>query len=292
MSFSNLVLGTVQFGLDYGVANRNGKVDESEAELILDIAYENGIRKLDTAIAYGISESILGKLNRNRFEIVTKLPPIPKECDSPDQWTKDSIEASLRRLNVSKIHGLLLHDSSLLSRDLGEEVYARIRKYMDDGTIEMFGVSIYSFRDLEIFPDSFEYDIVQSPLNIFDQSLIQSGWLEKLHYKGVIVQIRSIFLQGLLLMESSKRPQYFQNWKAHLDQWDRWLQTNSYSPIEACIQYVRSLSLVDEIVFGVESTQHLKEILSLFRSESEISVPNTFVSEDRGLIDPSMWKLK
>ncbi|MBM9577342.1 aldo/keto reductase [Leptospira sp. 201903070] len=292
MGRPSLVLGTVQFGLDYGVANQNGKIDESEAERILDAAYENGIRKLDTAIAYGVSENILGKLNRNRFEIVTKLPPIPNDCDSPDQWVRDSIEASLRRLKVSKIKGLLLHDPSVLSRDFGKEVYAIIRKYIDEGKIEAFGLSIYSFQDLETVPNIFKYDIVQSPLNVFDQSLIRSGWLEKLKSKQVLVQVRSIFLQGLLLMDSLKRPQYFQKWKAHLDQWDRWLQTNSYNPLEVCIKYVRSLSNVDEIVFGVESTHHLREILSTFQNEFEISVPNTFVSEDKGLIDPSKWKLK
>ncbi|RHX91164.1 aldo/keto reductase [Leptospira yasudae] len=291
MNFPELVLGTVQFGLKYGVSNRQGKVDEAEAEKILDLSFANGIRVLDTAIAYGDSESILGKLNQGRFEVVTKLPSIPKNCSSPGSWTTDSIKESFERLRIQKLKGLLLHDPSILSSQFGREVYSRIRDFIDEGKIEKFGISIYSYRDLELIPDFVSYDIIQTPMNVFDRKFLTSGWLEKMNTDGILIQVRSIFLQGLLLMESSNRPQYFFPWNKHLEQWDKWLQDNKIEPLEACIKYIQSIQGISQIVFGVESVFHLREILSFCQKKNEILFPNYLASEDEGLINPSLWKL-
>ncbi|MBW0434104.1 aldo/keto reductase [Leptospira yasudae] len=286
-----LILGTVQFGLNYGVANKTGQINEEEASKILDIAFSSGIKTLDTAIAYGDSERILGKLNRDRFELITKLPGLPKDCSSPDLWVKRSIEESLERLRIPKIKALLLHDISVLFGEFGNEVYTRIRHFIDEGKIEKFGVSIYSYRDLDRIPDFVQYDILQAPFSVFDQSLLKSGYTERLRSRGVIVQARSIFLQGLLLMKIHERPKYFDRWKSHFRLWDDWRKTQIYEPLEACIKFVQSVSDISQVVFGVDSSTQLNQILSIFKDQREIIFPSYLSSEDENLIFPSKWNL-
>ena len=62
MKFSKITLSTVQFGLDYGIANTGGKPSYEKSRDIVATAYENGITSFDTAAAYGDSEKVLGQI--------------------------------------------------------------------------------------------------------------------------------------------------------------------------------------------------------------------------------------
>ena len=106
-----LAIGTVQFGLDYGISNTSGKVSELKVDEILNEATKINIDTLDTAIVYGESEDVLGRIGVNGFKIVTKLPPAPKNVTNVKAWAVTNVNSSLKRLNVKKIYGLMLHQS-------------------------------------------------------------------------------------------------------------------------------------------------------------------------------------
>ena len=106
---SKLALGTVQFGLEYGVANESGQINFSEAKNILKLAKEKNIDLIDTAIAYGNSEKVIGKIGIEGFKYISKLPALPENCKDIDYWIKDMVEASLNRLRIENLYGLLLH---------------------------------------------------------------------------------------------------------------------------------------------------------------------------------------
>lgn len=288
-----LTLGTVQFGLNYGISNKNGKVSIEEAESILDDASSNGITELDTAVAYGESEIVLGQLAKGRFSISTKLPKLDQDHGrNIRDWVKQQIESSLERLKIDQINTLFLHDSSILQEPYALDINEVIMDFKSKNLIKNFGLSIYSYHELERIPTEIEYQRIQCPVNVFDQSLIKSRWMSILAEKGIEIQARSIFLQGLLLMTEENRPTYFSKWTEHLKKWDEWLESNQMSPVLACIQFIKSIENVTNVVFGVDTLKHLKEIVSLFQMNSKILFPSDLASDDEELIFPFRWKTK
>ncbi|TGM35506.1 aldo/keto reductase [Leptospira levettii] len=288
-----LTLGTVQFGLNYGVSNSVGKVSPKEVESILDFAYENGISELDTAVVYGDSEIILGKLINGRFKVSTKLPKLDLENQkNVREWTKSQIESSLDRLNVNQIETLFLHDVSILFSPNASEVYETIQDFVSKGVIRKFGLSIYSHHDLEKIPSYVHYNRIQCPINVFDRSLESSGWMDSLHKKGIEIQARSIFLQGILLMKKETRPKYFSKWSGLFEKWDKAIERNQISPTLFCILFIKSLEKVSNVVFGVESKNQLSEIISHFKESRTLQFLDELSSDDEDLIYPFRWQLK
>ena len=121
-----LALGTVQFGMNYGVANSIGQVIETEAEAILKQASFLGIDMLDTAVSYGKSEEVLGRFAQTGQNIVTKLPAVPESERDVKNWLIGQFEESLVRLRASKIYGLLLHRSDQLLGPKGAEIFGAL----------------------------------------------------------------------------------------------------------------------------------------------------------------------
>ena len=285
-----LALGTVQFGLDYGVANVVGQVQLAEARSMLSLASASGIDVLDTAIAYGTSEEVLGKVGADRFRVVTKLPSLPLiDEDGIACWVRDQVEASLARLGQKQIYGLLLHRPHDL---LGADSDLLIQALIDlkaTGIIEKIGISIYSPDELDPICKKVQIDLVQAPLNVIDRRMETSGWLDRLKDDGVEVHTRSVFLQGLLLMERSKIPQKFARWSKLWDQWHEKLKISGVSSLAACLAYPFSLEQVDRVLVGVDVAMQLAEIIQVSDQEGVDLDTSFMTSTDTNLINPSNW---
>lgn len=285
-----LALGTVQFGIPYGVANQDGQVSHDEASAILTEAWNEGVGTLDTAIAYGESEKRLGEVGIEQWQVISKLPATPIDDVDVAQWVHYSVEHSLKRLGVSKLRGLLLHDSQQLLGPKGGELYQSLMMLKDQNKVEKIGVSIYSPDELdELWPD-YQIDIIQAPFNILDRRLATTGWLARLHQAGTEVHIRSVFLQGLLLMDSDKRPGKFNRWESLWEQWRKWLGEQGLSSLQACLGFVLAQSEIDRVVVGVDSLKHMQEILAN-AEELSMELPEALATEDLDLITPSRWSL-
>lgn len=285
-----LALGTAQFGLNYGVANTQGKISHSSAEEIIKYCRSAGIKILDTAISYGESEQCLGSIGVQDFNIVTKLPHIPDAISDIESWIMEEVSSSISRLNTKSLYGLMLHRPDQLFGRHGAAIVTSLEKLKDMGVIQKVGVSVYSpdeFQDLFLIHD---FDLVQCPFNLIDRRLVSSGWLKKLKNSGVEVHVRSSFLQGLLLMPRNKIPRNFQAWSSLWDHWDAWLEENTVSPIEACLAYVLSESNIDQIVVGVDSKKQLQQITGAIETTCLDSFPD-ISSFDNELINPSNWKI-
>lgn len=286
---SKLALGTVQFGLDYGVANEAGQVTGAEVENILIGAKKHAIKILDTAIAYGASEEVLGRVGVDGFRVVTKLPSLPIDESNIPHWVKGQVEASLARLGQEKLYGLLLHRSENLSGSKGAQLIQALANLKNDDVIQKIGVSIYSPAELDEVYGKIQIDLVQAPLNVIDRRLETSGWLDRLKNDGVEVHTRSVFLQGLLLMERSKIPQKFSSWSKLWDAWHEKLQDSGVLPLEACLAYPLSLAKVDQVVVGVDSTKQLREILTAAGAVDHTPDTSFMMSTDPNLINPANW---
>jgi len=285
-----LALGTVQFGLDYGVANEAGQVSLAEAQGVLSLASASGINLLDTAIAYGSSEAVLGKVGVDRFRVVTKLPSLPSAGENDiAPWVRDQVEASLARLGQKQIYGLLLHRPNDLLGAQSKLLIEALIALKEAGVVQKIGISIYSPDELDAIRKKVQIDLVQAPVNVIDRRMETSGWLDRLKDDGVEVHARSVFLQGLLLMERGKIPQKFSRWSMLWDAWHEKLQNSGASPLAACLAYPLSLRQIDHVIVGVDAATQLAEIIQA-SNKTEADLDTSFMtSTDTNLISPSNW---
>ncbi len=207
-----LAIGTVQFGLDYGISNAGGMTSQKETQRILDLAQCSGIDMLDTAPVYGDSEQILGIIGVGDWNVVSKVPPLPEEGANGKEWVLRHVRQSLGRLGIDRLDGLLLHRASDLLGAQGGNIAAGMQEAKSEGLVGKVGYSIYSPHSLVELTGIMPPDLIQAPFNVLDQRLASSGWLDRLTESGVEVHVRSVFMQGLLLMARDKRPPAFDKW--------------------------------------------------------------------------------
>lgn len=287
---SRLALGTVQFGLNYGIANNSGQVTYSEANSMLRLASSSGIDLLDTAISYGDSESFLGKAGTNCFKVVTKLPEAPIDCGEIKSWINEQIEMSLQRLKLTSVYGLLLHQPHQMHGKNGNELFHILNELKDDGVVKKIGISIYSPDELNLLLTKYSIDIVQAPFNLVDQRLYNSGWLYRLKNENIEVHTRSSFLQGLLLMNESDIPNKFLYWKELWSTWNEWLAANKVSAVQACLSFLLSFPEIDRVLVGADNISQLKELIESEKELQNLDFPDICCS-DKNLINPSNWDL-
>lgn len=283
-----IALGTVQFGLEYGVANQTGRVPLEEVENILQEASARGVDTLDTAIAYGDSETILGQAGVSGWNGVTKLPALPEGCADVAAWVETQIKGSLSRLGVGQLHGVLLHRPEQLLGEYGRQLFEAMQHLKTQGITRKIGVSIYGPEELDRLMPDMRFDIVQAPLNILDRRLVESGWASRLMSQGTELHVRSVFLQGLLLLPPDKRPDKFERYVSLWYEWSRWLDEVQLTPLQACLGYVLGVKEVDKVIIGVDSVKQLKEILAASYA-SLPSLPNWPQPIDTDLINPACW---
>jgi aryl-alcohol dehydrogenase-like predicted oxidoreductase len=287
---SVLALGTVQFGGRYGVANISGQVPQSEVAAILQRARAAGIDTLDTAIAYGCSESSLGEAGVASWRVITKLPALPDGVSDVAKWAEAQVLDSLQRLRTSQLEALLLHKPGDLLGPQGKVFIATLDSLKSRGLIRCAGISIYDPAELARLWPVWRPELVQAPCNVFDRRLLDSGWLATLNRHGVRIHIRSVFLQGVLLMPASRRPAWFARWQNLFDRWLEWCGTHEISPLVAALAFARNLPGVERLVVGVDSAEQLREVIVASAAQVP-QQPEDLGCEDRDLIEPSRWKL-
>ncbi len=283
-----LALGTVQFGLNYGIANNHGKVTFKEAPKIIQYAKQSCINTLDTAIAYGDSEHRLGEIGIQDWDVVSKLPEIPFRGADISQWVITAVKGSLERLKLNSLYGLLLHRPQQLLENDGARIYRALLKLKDDGLVQNIGVSIYDPEELNSLCDQYHFDLVQAPFSIFDHRLINSGWIYRLADINTELHVRSVFLQGLLLMKPDERPEKFNRWSTLWSKYDNWLLQTEMTSIQACLRHALSFPEIRKVIIGVDSLNQLIDILS--SAEGPAPKMSEFIkTEDSDLLNPANW---
>jgi len=285
---SRLALGTAQFGQSYGIANRDGQVARSVVKAMLKLASENGIDILDTAVAYGDSEFCLGEVGTNGFNLVTKLPAVPDGCADASSWVKEQFCASLSRLGVGAVYGLLLHRPTQLLGPDGDAIYQTLQGFKETGQLQKMGVSVYAPGELELLTPRYLFDMVQAPFNLVDRRLSTTGWLQRLKDRGMEIHTRSAFLQGLLLMPQAAIPVKFASWSNLWSKWHGWLAHHDVTAVQACLAFPLSFPEVDCVVVGADSVSQLGQITSAAAGVAPDDLPDLHCDAEN-LINPSRW---
>jgi aryl-alcohol dehydrogenase-like predicted oxidoreductase len=284
----NIVLGTAQFGLDYGIANQSGQVPAAEVKKIIHLAAKCQINMLDTAMAYGESESVLGKTDISSWQVISKLPAVPENCPDVLAWVERSVDTSLKNLNINKLDSLLLHRPTQLLEPIGKRLAEALCKIQASARVSRLGLSIYNFNELSLLINRLPCNVIQAPFSIFDQRLVQTGWGARLRNSGIEVHARSIFLQGLLLMPFNKRPAVFQRWSQTFAEWERWLEHACVAPLEACLRFALNSKDIDKVVVGIDSLNQLEQLLNIDHRPLQ-DLPRWQIPPSIDLLDPSRW---
>jgi aryl-alcohol dehydrogenase-like predicted oxidoreductase len=283
-------IGTVQFGLNYGISNNAGQTSTQEVGAILDLAAENQIFTLDTAKLYGQSELIIGQVKASRmFNVITKTSKFENARNALKHLKKDFIKSSLNL--KQKPYGLLFHDQNDLLLDDSDKIFDQALELKSENKVHKIGVSVYDPDSAEIIINNFNIDIIQLPLNIYDQRFMTSGLLKELKAREIEVHTRSTFLQGLLLMNDL--PSYFESIKSHHQAFIKYCNTQNKTPLEMALEFVFCNSDVDKVVLGINNSSQLQEIISLINSIDSDELNYNFLSSlainDQKIINPGYW---
>jgi aryl-alcohol dehydrogenase-like predicted oxidoreductase len=255
---------------------------------MLELALANGIDTLDTAIAYGDSETCLGEAGTQGFNVVTKLPALPDSCADVSSWVQQQVNASLSRLGVTQVYGLLLHRSKQLLGPNGVALYQALQILKNNNQVQKVGVSIYSPTELDALIPHYQFDLVQAPFNLVDQRLCRTGWMQRLKDDDVEIHTRSAFMQGLLLMSQTDMPDKFSPWSGLWQEWHQWLLEKEVSAVQACLTFPLSFPEIDRVVVGADSASQLVQIVSAANKLMQADFPDIHC-DDENLINPAKW---
>jgi aryl-alcohol dehydrogenase-like predicted oxidoreductase len=297
-SMADLSLGTVQFGMKYGVNNSKGQPSHEQSFEMLDLAIEKGIKVIDTARAYGEAELILGEYfshrkNLNKVKVISKLLPNVIEEGERDITgaVKRELENSFRRLNVDYLNGYLLHTPEYI---YNKDVLKALVKLKEEKLVQNIGVSIYEIEHGEEAIRTGIVDYIQLPYSILDQRGTKTGFMKRAKNAGITIFSRSAFLQGLFLMDHNKVPAHLQSAVIYMEQFEQLLQKYNINKIEALIHFVKQESQIDYFVFGVDNKEQLLEDIEVYHNTT---IPHGFITDvkqlfndiDKSIIFPSLW---
>ena len=290
-----LALGTVQFGLDYGISNVFGKTLPDKVRCILQYARASGIDTLDTAYQYGDSEAVIGALGEltDGLRIITKTrsfcsPVITqKHLDSLD----DGFKESLKRLQRQSVEGLLIHDGRDLFSKNGDRLYSRLRHYKNAGLTTKIGVSLYTPEQAEHVLSNYDIDIAQIPLNLMDRRVLNAGMLDRFKSAGVEVHTRSAFLQGLFFMDPETIPETLLEARPFVTAIQERARTCGVSVGGLALGFLQDIPNIERIVIGVNTVEQLMANLDDYKQarKTDLSFEN-LACENLDVIDPTCWR--
>ncbi len=285
---NKIILGSANFDNIYGV--KKNIIKKNEIKKLFDLAFKKKVRTIDTSPVYNHSEKIIGLLNNNRFKIISKIPELPKNIKKKNikKWLNATVNTSLKNLKIKKFECLLVHNSESLLTKNGSEIYKSIKNMKNKGLTKKIGVSIYDFDVLEKILNKFKFNLIQAPFNVLDQRLIEKERLIKLKKKNIEVHVRSIFLQGTLLLKKNLFPKKLKNLNKELIIWKNWLKKNKLNALQVCLLHVLNHNKLDGVVVGCDSKNQLNEILKVKKNINSISLAGLNI-RNKKLIDPRKW---
>ena len=288
---SKLSLGTVQFGLDYGIANSSGQPSQEKVNDIIDYVYSKKINCFDTAQAYGNSEEVLGKAITNEMSpyLISKL-----KSNIFQENAILSVEKSLDNLDTSILYALLLHDSALLYK-WNDTYKSMVVNLKEKKLIKYFGVSIYTDEDFQLAVENDDIEFIQIPFSIFDQRAINKKWFEKAKQHNKLIFIRSIFLQGLLFMQEDELPEHLEKANVPLAIFDDYCQRLKMNRAELALSFVDSVATEALLLFGCDNLNQAKENIDNYNHIKKLEkstinqLIDSFNSIDEQIYNPTKW---
>ena len=286
-----LILGTVQFGLDYGVNNNIGKPTIKNIYKILDYAYENDIKTLDTAESYGDAHQIIANyLKKNKtkhFKIITKLK---SKKILKKGHLKSHLINTIKEFNIEQIHGYMIHDFKNFIQN--EYLLKELELIKREGFINIVGISLYENHEIiNVINNYNNFDFIQVPFNILDNETRRGKVLKLAKEKNIKIFSRSTFLQGLFFKRLNSFPAKLNPLKKYIKKLKN-IKFSSETDINSiALNYCLSKKYIDKVLIGVDSLSHLKKNLSHINDNSlyyQTEIDKIMVKETN-LLNPTNW---
>jgi aryl-alcohol dehydrogenase-like predicted oxidoreductase len=288
-----LILGGAQFGMPYGITNRRGQVLEADVRAILERAQGAQLGFVDTAAAYGTSEQVLGHVlvDFPGLGIISKIPALRSDSVGRKDIVnlEGAVARSLEILRRDKLYALLVHTCADLFKPGGESLVEFLQELRSSGVASRIGVSIYEASEIDRVLEIFVPDIVQMPLNLFDQRLILSGHVAKLRAAGIEIHGRSAFLQGVLLADIANLPTHFRRFSDAFGAYSDFLEDNKLSRLAASLGFALRQSGADKVVVGVTGLREFDEIIEAASHRTILPAMDKLACSNLDLIDPRQW---
>ena len=285
----DLCLGTVQFGMSYGITNKNGRVNKVEINNILKLAYLNNVKFIDTAQSYGNAESLLGLHCPSQYtpRYISKLSPLT----SVNEW-ESTFHKTLDNLNVNCLDSFLLHNTDFLFSPESGRITKWLFSLIERKLVKRVGVSIYEPKELYKIPADL-FKLVQVPVSIFDQRFLSDQIRDYALKNSISIHARSIFLQGILLSPPDKLPSFFTpDFAAHHNNLRILAQNSGISLLQLNLAFIRSLHFLEAALVGVSSSHEFQQIIDAWHLPLEsFSIANhhLWAWNDYNDIDPRRW---
>lgn len=286
---SKIVIGTAQFGSQYGINNNQKKISNLEIKKIKNYALKNNINSFETAQSYGNAESRLGILNMKNLSVITKIKGLNQEYDQMKIYAL--IKDSLKKLKLKQVFGLMIHDAKDLQGSNGLKIFHFLKTLKKKKIIKNIGVAVYDLDELSKLTKKFKFDIISIPCSIFDRRFLKSKIVVKLKKLNTKIYARSIFLQGLLLMKHKNIPNYFYKWNNHFLKLDKLSNQEKMSKLEFCINFVISNPLIDKVIIGCDNIIQFKQIVNI-NFKKNFYLKNHFKINNEKLLNPSKWQIR
>ncbi len=287
MIANKIILGTVQFGLDYGINNKDGKPSSLKISKILDYAKSQGIEYLDTAEAYGDSQTQIGKYHIDsdtKFKIITKYS---SSITNLPESIIDRVRNDISVLNVDSLYGYMFHSFN--------DFIARIDLFKDDllflkknGELNKLGVSVYTNEEMNRVLEYECVDLIQLPFNLLDNYSQRGSLLRKAKEKGIEIHTRSSFLQGLFFKSLESIPKKLSPLLSYMNE----LKKMNIDMNKLALSYVNQQKYIDKVLIGVDNIEQLiSNIASLEYklSDANIEKINNLYVKERDLLNPTNW---
>ena len=280
-----LILGTANFGTQYGIANDTKKISLNEINKILTLS-KNKVKYLDTASNYKNAEKIIGSnANKKNFKIITKLPEIGNKISSIDNF----VLKSSKNLKSKQLHTVMVHSiNDLRSKNL-IKILSSLNRLKKQKKIKKIGVSVYSENNLLKIIDSSPIDIVQLPASIFDTRFLKKKILNRLKKKKIKIFVRSIFLQGVIFLTDYKLQQKFKKLSKQIIKFKNDFNENKTNMIRYCVNFLYSFKEIDGIIFGVNSAENLRDIFNCKLSKNLKFDKNKYSIKNKKMLIPYNW---
>ena len=287
LNLSKFSLGSAQFGAKYGI-NSKKKPSFKTVKKIIHLARNLGIKNIDTAFGYGNSELILGRIGIRDFKITTKLPYIKKVDLSS---IKKKIQKCLIRLRIRSLYALLLHDDENIKTNFNKTIII-LKKLKKIGLIKNIGVSVTNFNYLKKVLSNKNVDIVQIPYNLMDQRIKNDIFIKKIRQNKIKIQIRSIFLQGLLFKNSNIIKKMFPNNLTFLNKYSDLFKFNVKQKLSHLLNFAYQNKISNQILIGIDNENQLKKIakIKIYKNKIKPKTSIYFQNKNEALINPSKWR--
>lgn len=280
-----IIAGFAQADPKYGLSKKNNFLS------VVQNLKKFQINKIDTSPTYANSSQYVLKINNlSSIKLFTKLSDFDYASKNLKKTIFHYVYQILKDNGVKKIDTLFIHDPLLpLNNKLWNKIYNYLQILKKNKIIRNIGISVYTVKETKNILKIFTPDVIQFPINVFNQEFLQNNFLLDLKKKKIKLIARSVFLQGLLTKKKLPKKLFF--FKDKFQSWKNFLKKNKFNPGEICLKFVLNIKEIDNIILGFDNLDDLKKNIKIIKKFKSFRINlKHFYNQEETFIDPRFWK--